>query len=525
MVKKLLLVMLVLVFIITYTPVISAQSKTGGTLIYGKPKDAVKIDPHNITDGESADITVNIFETLVNFKDEKTEVEPGLATSWSTSKDGLSWTFKLRKDVKFHDGTPFNAEAVVVNFERQMFENNPYHKGPFEYWASMFGGFPGIVKKVSAVDELTVRFDLEKPSAPFLTNLAMFSFAIMSPASLKKYGEDVFKNPVGTGPFKFVEWIPNERIVVEANKEYRGGRPYLDKIVFKPILENSVRLLELEKGSVHAMHFVPPDDAARIKKNTQLRLVTQTGMNVGYMAFMTEKEPFTNKKVRQALSHAIDKKAVIKALFGEYGVPAKTYIPPVLWGYNDAIKDYDYNVAKAKKILAETGYPNGFKTTLWAMPVARPYMPDARKCAEALQQYFKAVNVDAQIVSFEWGTYLDKSKKGEHDMLILGWTGDNGDPDNFLYTLLSSDAAVKGRANNRAFYKNPKLDEILKKAQAISDQKERAKLYRDAQVILHEDAPWIPLVHSVQMAATRANVKGYKLHPTGNHRFYKVSLE
>ncbi|MBI2370241.1 MAG: ABC transporter substrate-binding protein [Deltaproteobacteria bacterium] len=498
---------------------------TGGTLIYGKPKDAVKLDPHNVTDGESFDVTRQIFDTLVQFREGTTEVEPALATSWRVSRDGLAWTFMLRRGVRFHDGTPFTAKAVVTSFERQMFKHHPHHRGPFEYWASMFGGYPGIVTRVRALDEQTVRFELSRPSAPFLANLAMPFAAIMSPAALERYGEDIFKHPIGTGPFSLVEWLPNERVVLQANRGHWAGRPYLDRLIFKPILENSVRLLELEAGTIHGMHGINTDDVPRIQRNPALVLHTQTGMNVGYLAFNTEKPLFRDRRVRQALSHAVDKARLVKGLFGAYGVPAQTPLPPVIWGHHEGIRPYTYDPERARRLLAEAGHPRGFRADLWAMSVARPYMPDARKVAEVLQAQFRAVGVEVRIVSYEWGAYLERSRNGEHDMLLLGWTGDNGDPDNFLYTLLSSDAAVRGSANNLAFFRDRRLDDVLRRAQALNTREERAPLYRKAQELIHEEAPWIPLVHSVQLGAVRRGVRGYALNPTGDHRFHRVWLE
>jgi peptide/nickel transport system substrate-binding protein len=498
------------------------EMRQGGTLVYAKPKDAVKIDPQNITDGESFDVTRHIFENLVQFVEEKTEVRPGLAESWSTSNDGKTWTFKLRRNVKFHDGTPFNAQAVVFNFERMMDEKNPYHKGPFEYYKSFFNGYPGDLESIKATDEHTVVFTLKKPIAPFLSNLATSSFGMMSPDSVKKFGDDIFKNPVGTGAFRFVEWVPNERIVLEKNKDYwQKGVPVLDRIVFRTIPENAARLLELEKGSVHAIHGINTDDAVRIKGNKDLKLLTQTGMNVGYMMFQTQKKPFDDKRVRQAINMAVDKQALVKALYGEFGQPAKNPMPPVLWGYNDKVKDYPHDPARAKRLLAEAGHPNGFKTSLWAMPVARPYMPDARKAAEVLQANLAQIGVEAEIVSMDWGVYLKRTSDGDHDLALLGWTGDNGDPDNFLFTLLGG-PSIGG--NNKSRYSNPKVDELLMKAQQLTDQKERAKLYEEAQVLIKEDAPWVPLVHSTQLGAARANVVGIKLHPTGFHSLLTVGF-
>ncbi|HEX7127848.1 MAG TPA: ABC transporter substrate-binding protein [Thermodesulfobacteriota bacterium] len=504
-------------------PADAQEMRRGGTLVYGKPKDAVKLDPQNVTDGESFDVTRHIFENLVQFVDEKTEVRPGLAESWSVSNDGKTWTFKLRRGVKFHDGTPFNAQAVVFNFERMAYENNPYHKGPFSYYASFFNGYPGDLEKVYAADEHTVVFQLKKPIAPFLSNLATSSFGIMSPESVKKYGDDIFKNPVGTGPFKFVEWVPNERLVLEKNKDYWDrGKPILDRIIFRTIPENSVRVLELEKGSIHVMHGFDTDQALRIRQNKDLKLYTQTGMNVGYLAMQTEKKPFDDKRVRQAINMAVNKQALVKALYGEFGNAAKNPMPPVLWGYNDAVQDYPYDPDRAKKLLADAGYPNGFKSELWAMPVARPYMPDARKAAEALQADLRKIGVETEIVTMDWGVYLERTKKGDYNGLaLLGWTGDNGDPDNFIFTLLGGPS--RG-GNNIAQYRNPKVDELLLRAQTLTDQKERAKLYEQAQVLIKEDAPWVPLVHSTQLGASRANVVNYKLHPVGAHLLINVGF-
>ncbi len=498
------------------------EVRAGGTLVYGKPKDAVKLDPHNVTDGESFDVTRHVFENLVEFVDEKTEVRPGLAESWTVSKDGLTWTFTLRRGVRFHDGTPFNARAVVFNVERMAYPSHPYHKGPFEYWASFFNGYPGILKKISAPDEHTVVIELARPNAPFLTNLATSSFGIMSPESIKKYGDDIFKHPVGTGPFRFVEWVPNERIVLEKNSDYRDkGKPVVDRVVFRTIPENAIRLLELEKGSVHVIHGINTDDASRIRQSTDLTLYAQTGMNVGYLAFQVKKTPFDNTLVRQALNMAVNKAAIVKALYGEFGQPARNPMPPTLWGYNDAVRDYPYDPAKARELLARAGYPNGFKAQLWAMPVARPYMPDARKVAEVLQADFREIGVEAEIVSMDWGVYLERTKKGDHEMALLGWTGDNGDPDNFLFTLLGG-PSVGG--NNIARYSNPRVDALLLEAQQLTDQKARERLYKEAQVLIKDDAPWIPLVHSTQLAASRANVVGYRLHPTGAHLVIDVGF-
>lgn len=506
-----------------------APEKKEKVLVFARGGDSVGLDPANVTDGESFYVTRNIVDTLVDYEDDNTNLIPGLAKSWeSKDKDGLVWVFHLREGVKFHDGTPFNAEAVKFNFDRWMFEDNQfrYEGEAFEYWGYMFGGYPGIVKEVRAVSEFTVEIELTSPSAPFLNNLAMPCFGISSPEAIKKYGKDIFKNPVGTGPFKFVEWVKDDKVVLEKNPEYWGEAPKLDKIIFRSIPDNSARLMELQSGTIDIMTGLSPEDVKLVEADPNLQVLLRPSMNVGYMAMHTGKKPFDNAKVRQAINHAIDKKALIEAFYAGLAEPAKNPLPPSLWGYNDSVQDYEYSVEKAKALLAEAGYPNGFKTKLWAMPVARPYMPQPKEIATALQQQLAAVGIEAEIVSMDWATYLEKGEFGEHELYLLGWTGDNGDPDNFLYVLLDKDNAKVGSAGNVAFYVNDKVHELLIAAQKETDQAKRAKLYEEAQAIIHQDAPWVPLVHSTPPIAAKKSVKNFIPHPTGGEStFWKVDIE
>jgi len=500
----------------------NVEPKTGGTLVYGRGGDSVKLDPSDVTDGESMKVTKQIFDGLVEYKPGKTGVEPALAKSWKTSDNGLVWTFNLKKGVKFHDGTPFNADAVVFNFKRWMNKDHKYHDGEFVYWGYMFGGFPGVVKSVKATDEYTVQFTLKEKSAPFLANLAMAPFAISSPTAIKKYGENYFKHPVGTGAFKFVKWVKGDRIVLEANKDYWEGRPYLDKIVFRAIPDNTARFMELQSGSIDIMDGVNPNSVPQLKNSDKLKLSLRPSMNVGYLAMNFMKEPFNNPLVRKAVNHAINKKEIIEGLYAGLAKSAKNPLPPSLWGYNEGIDPYEYNPEKAKKLLAEAGYSDGFKTTLWAMPNPRPYMPQPKLIAQAMQADLKAVGIEAEIRTYDWGTYLQKTENGEHDMALLGWTGDNGDPDNFLYVLLDKDNAVKGSAGNIAFYKSDALHEILIKAQKTLDQKKRAKMYKEAQEIIHKDAPWVPVAHSNPPIGLKNKVMDYVPSPVGVEKLNKV---
>ncbi len=496
--------------------------KQGGTLIYGRGGDSVSLDPINVTDGESLIVTRQIFDGLLQYDEKDTSVKPALALSWSVSKDEKVWTFKLRQGVKFHDGTPFNAQAVKFNFDRWKDGKNPYHQGPFEYYYYMFvQGDTDIIKSVDVVDDYTVKFVLEKPLAPFLANLAMTPFAIASPESIKKYGADVGNHPVGTGPFKFVSWDHGDKIVLERNDSYWGGRPYLDKVVFRSIPDNSARFMELQAGSISMMTDPNPDDVPIAEKDKSLKVLLRPSFNVGYMAINMDKKPFDDIRVRQAIAHAINKAAIVKAFFARAQV-AKNPLPPSLWGYNDDVKDYEYDPAKAKKLLADAGYKNGFDTTLWAMPVPRPYMQQPQKIAEAIQADLAAVGIRAKIVSYDWATYLDKIAYGEHDMCLIGWTGDNGDPDNFIYVFFHSSNAVAGRASNYSFYRSDKVDKLLEDAQKVSDIATRTKLYKQAQQIIHDDCPWVPIVHSTPPLVAKTEVMGYVPHPTQSETFRTV---
>lgn len=486
-----------------------ACGRVGGTLVFGQAQDAVTLDPADATDGFSVNNTSNVFDTLVRFTATGTQVEPSLAESWTVSPDGLVWNFKLRRGVRFHDGTPFNAQAAEFSFLRQFDKKHPYHHGTFEYAEFTLES----VKSIEAVGADTLRFTLKAPNASFLAMLAMFSNAISSPTAIKKYGKDYFKHPTGTGPFKFVEWVQKDHVTYEANKEYWGGRPCVDRLIIRGIPDNTVRLLEMEKGSIQMMDQVNPPDYARIRGNANLVLFTGPGLNVGYIAMNVEKEPFNDVRVRRAVNYSVNKPALVRAFYEGIGQPAKNPMPPTIWGYNDAVKPYEYNPEKARQMLAEAGYPNGITTELWWPNRARPYLTQPQKIAEALQQQLAKGGIRAKLVTFEWGTYLSKTRNGEHPMAILGWIGDNGDPDNFLYVLLDKDNANKGSASNIAFYKSNAVHDLLIKAQRTSNQSQRAAYYRQAQTIIHEDAPWVPLVHAARVGAYRKEVENFFLHP------------
>jgi ABC-type transport system substrate-binding protein len=500
----------------------AGKAKAGGVLVFGRSGDAVGLDPAREDDGESFYIADNIYETLVEFKLGTTEIEPGLAERWDASADGLEFTFHLRKGVKFHDGTDFKADAVVFSLSRQFKKDHPhYNYGPWKYWGYM--DMDNIIEDVVKVDDYTVKILLKKPEAPFIANLAMNFAAIVSPAAANQYKEDFFNHPVGTGPFKFVSWTKDDNIVVERFDGYWGQKAYLDRVIFKVIPDATARYLALKKGEVDLIDFPSPADLPAIESDPNLKVVKQAGLNVGYLAMNTQKKPFDDKRVRQAVNYAINKQEILEAVYGSLGTPAKNPLPPTMWSYNDKIKDYPYDPEKAKKLLAEAGLASGFSTTLWAMPVTRPYNPNGRRMAEIMQAQLAKVGIKAEIVSYEWGTYLDKTDHGEHDMALLGWTGDNGDPDNFLWVLLSIPSA-EVPASNIAFWRNEKFNALIKQAKETPDVAKRTQLYMQAQEIFKEEAPWVTIAHSLVVAPMKKSVENFKLSPLGQRVFHEVWL-
>lgn len=493
-------------------------------LVIGRANDSVSMDPSCITDMDSFKVTVNIFETLVKCEKEGNQIIPCLAESWSSSEDGLNWVFKLRQGIQFHDGTDFNANAVVFNFHRWMYEDNHYHNGPFSYWNYIFGGFPGLVKSVTALSSYSVEIKLNKPYAPFLNALAMPSFGIASPEAIKKHNGDMHEHPVGTGPFVFYSWERNKGVVLHRNDNYWNSPVKLSEVEFRVISSNKDRLEELRQGSIHIADYLSPNDIADIKYDPNLYLYLRPSFNIGYIAMNNEKFPFIKREVRVAINHAINKEKLIHDVFNNMAKPATTLIPPSLWGYNENLEPYKYDPEKARNLLAEAGFPNGFKTTLWVMDAAREYFPKPLETAQFIREDLKEINIDLEIKVFDWNKYLTKLHNGEHEIALIGWTGDFIDPDNFLYTMLSSENAKPGLAGNYSFYKSKETDGLLVQARQTTNTVFRRSIYRRLQEIVNYDSPSVPLVHTMPVLAARLSVKGYKPHMTGIESFEHVDI-
>ncbi len=515
----------------------------GSTFIFGRGADSVTLDPPHSTDTESSKVIRQMFDGLVAFEPETTEVVPALATEVpEPEEDGKVYTFKLRDGVKFHDGEMLNADAVVTNFERWRFTDNPLHKGggsqggDFSYYQAQFGGFDdeSIIKNVEAVDDMTVKITLGETQGPFLKNLAMQNFTIISPKALKEDVEGFWQKPIGgTGAFKFVEWKKGSEVRLEAFKDWwgadvpveeGGGGPNVDKIVFKSIPDNTSRIAALNGGDLTAADGLTPEDIPAIEDGDSLKVQFRPPLTVGYLAMNTQKKPFDDPKVRQAINYAIDMEKITKAFFGDTGQVASNYMPPTVPYFDESVEPYGHDPEKAKQLLKEAGQEN-LETELWYMPIPRPYMPDGKGIAQVMQNDLKEAGITVKLKTFEWGTYLDKTGRGEHPMCLLGWTGDNGDPDNFLNVLLSSTTATEKDALNVAYYKNKEIDEILKKGQTTVDGNERRDIYFEAQKKLVEDAPWAPIAYAKVPVGLKKGVKDFLPGATGGEAFNTVAVE
>jgi peptide/nickel transport system substrate-binding protein len=512
--------------------------KPGGTLVFGTSSDPVVIDGAFVSDGESLRVVDQIFETLVTTAPGSTDIVPELAKSWEASADGLTWTFSLQEGVKFHDGTDFNAEAVCFNFNRWYnFDGVKQSASVSYYWGTVFGGYsdgatPSLYKSCEAKDPATAVITLTSPSAAFLSGMAVSSFAIASPDALTKYEADKVggtedaptfdgtfgtEHPTGTGPFKFESWAPGDKLTMLRNDEYWGDKALIDELIFKPIADGPARRTALETGEIQGYDLVDPADLGALKDGG-FQVLNRPAFNIGYVGFNQAKPPFDNPKIRQAISHALNREALVQAKYPAGAEVASQFMPPLVFGWTDDVPKYDYDQEKAKALIAESGVTDLEIEFYYPSDVSRPYMPDPQANFEAFKADLEAVGFTVVPKTAPWRSgYLDDVEAGNAEMYLLGWTGDFGDPDNFIGTFFRTAQPSWG-------FDNPEIFEALTTARDTVDPDERTKLYEEANKLIMEFVPGVPYVHTQPALAFAENVKGYVPSPVSLESFAVVSI-
>ncbi|MGG4445511.1 glutathione ABC transporter substrate-binding protein [Brevibacillus sp. HB1.2] len=485
----------------------SAAAGGGGTLIIARLSDANNLDPHFSTQINSMAVTQHkLYEGLV-MMDRNSEYKPLLAKEWK-QKDDVTWEFTLRDGVTFHDGEPFNAEAVKKTIDRILDKDNPTPK------ANMFG----MIKEVKVIDPLKVDIILHYPFAGLLSVLASAEGGIISPKAMKEFGKELSKKPVGTGPFIFESWTPGQEIVMVKNEKYWGNQPKLEKVVFKTIPEDATRVAMVETGEAHVAEQLPVTELERVQNSQSMSLGRFESFAVDHIGMNVKQKPFDDVRVRQAIAHAIDKEAIIKGVYNNVGKVAISSLGPKVIGYSPNIKTPEYDLNKAKQLLTEAGYANGFKATI--------YLNDNKariNVAEVLQSQLKGIGIDLQIQVMEFGAYLELAAKGEAQMFISGWGNATGDADYNQYNLFHSTSA--GVPGNHSFYNNPKVDALIEAGRKEKDPEKRKEIYAEAQQIEMEEVPLLPFRSSENLAAIAKNVQGVYISPSGYIDVSQVTIQ
>ncbi|WP_375709472.1 ABC transporter substrate-binding protein [Pseudomonas sp. NCCP-436] len=514
----------------------SGFTQAASNLVFCSEGSPSGFDPGQYTTGTDFDATSEtLFNRLAQFQRGSTQVEPALASSWEISDDGKRYVFHLRPGVKFHStdyfkpSRDFNADDVLFTFQRMLDKEHPFRKAyptEFPYFTDM--GLDKNIAKVEKLDELTVAFTLNEVDAAFIQNLSMNFAAIHSAEyaeQLLKSGKasDINQKPIGTGPFVLKRYQKDAQIRFSGNKDYWNPEDVkIDNLIFSINTDASVRTQKLKAGECHITLNPRPADIETLQKDPNLQVPSEPGFNLGYIAYNVTRAPFDKLEVRQALDMAVNKQAIIDAVYQGAGQLAVNGMPPTQWSYDETIKDREFNPEKSRELLKAAGVAEGTEITLWAMPVQRPYNPNAKLMAEMLQADWAKVGIKARIVSYEWGEYIKRAHAGEHDAMLIGWTGDNGDPDNWLGTLYGCDS-VDG--NNFSKWCDSDYDKLVKAAKATSDVEQRTELYKQAQRVLQQQVPITPIAHSTVYQPMRASVKGFQISPFGRNSFYGVANE
>jgi peptide/nickel transport system substrate-binding protein len=489
----------------------AAQSP--GTLVVGLVAEPTSLDPGQLTDINSMKLLGALYDTLVRFKPNSFDLQPGLALSWDMSPDGMSYTFKLRPGVKFHDGTDFDAAAVKFTYDRLLDPNNAYaDTGPFPFAA----GYYGSIAETVVVDPLTVRFNLKKQDSALINAFTLNTGRIVSPQAVMTSRKDYAQNPVGTGPFKFVGWDHNVRISLVANPDYWDGAPALSQLIFRPLADEQTRITEFLSGGVDVIFDVPPDNIDQVQNTPAAVFAQQPGPHVWWVTLNTTRPPFDNVLVRQAVNYAVNKDALTQDILKGTGTPAVGPIPPAItWAYTDQVQQYPYNPEQARALLQQSGVLMPINLTFWVTESGSG-MQSPKTMGTAIQADLAAVGVNAQIQTFEWGAYLNKYGAGlgaDAQLAELSWMFDSGDPAHMLPNNLYG-ASCSPKGFNGGCYQNSQVDGLMDQALTITDRDQRGGIYRQIQQLVAADAPWIFVDNQIQNMAMTSRVHGLNLHPS-----------
>ncbi|MGM1033607.1 MAG: glutathione ABC transporter substrate-binding protein [Bacillota bacterium] len=482
-------------------------SNEGGTLVIARLSDAENLDQQFMSTINAASVTHHkIYEGLVQ-RNENSEIQPMLAEKWKQIND-TTWEFKLREDVKFHDGTPFNADAVKKTFDRLL---DPVVASPR---AVVFD----MVKEVKAVDEFTVQFILKEPFSPLLSILANHEGGIISPKTIEKYGKKIIQEPNGTGPFAFDSWSPGQEITLTKNDSYWGDEPKVDKVIFKVVPEDSTRISMIETGEAHIAEPLPVAVMDQVESSPSMDVYRSEGYGTEYLGFNVNNEPFNDERVRKAIAHAIEMDSIIKGVFNNVGVKANSLMGSKVFGYNEDLEAYDYNLKEAKKLMAEAGYSKGLDATILTMD-----SKERVNLAEVLQSQLKGIGINLKVQVMEYGSFVEQVNKGQSEMFIISWRNATGDADYNQYNLFHTES--QGAAGNTFFYSNQKVDRLIDAARKEKEEGKRKELYAEAQEIEMADTPYIPVRVIENVAAVAKEVKGFSISPSGYLEINDVTIK
>jgi peptide/nickel transport system substrate-binding protein len=501
----------------------AAGADSGGPqLVMARVKDALNLDPAHAVESRSFNITNEVMQNLVTFKPGSFDIAPDAARSWSVSPDGKTWTFELVPNLVFSDGTPLDAAAVKFNFDRWRLPAHPAH-GSFlyTYYSSDFGGFPGLIADVQAPSSTRVVISLTQPLGPFLRDIAEQSFAIGSPKAIGADPQRFEREPIGSGPYTVAEWVKNDHITLRANPTYAGPKPGYGTVVVRAIPDPATSVQLIRDGRIDMLTDAPPAAVTALAAQPGIAVAEQPSNNVSYLDMNVQRKPFGDVRVRRAVAYALDKTAMVKNLYAAGAVVADNWTPPGMLGENRAVKAYPHDAARARALLAAAGYPHGFATNLYYPTLPQPYLTEPQRVAEAMRDDLRAAGVRVRLVPFDnLRQFLDRVKHGDHEMCLLGWIGDNGDPDNFFYPELDMDSAhTDGTAQNYTYWRDPRFHALILAGQNTVDEAKRRAIYQRANAMVRDQVPAVPLVHTTVPLLLKSSLRGFVPSPNTSYHF------